>query len=184
MKATPIKFLILASFLFCQCGNKNDYVITSKRAGDIKIDETIDQTLEKLQSYEIVELGELDDIFRYYNILDNENLIFTLAFRENKLRGIQLHHNQDYTVARNYHTKKGVGLGSSSRGLYSKGHRITSKASNGNILIVQIEEKNVFFYFQTPSPMPNLSEDDWLESIIIGYQFDINRLTEGINEPE
>jgi hypothetical protein len=74
MKATTIKFIILASFLFYQCGNKNDYMITSKRAGDIKIDDTIDQTLERLQGYEIVELGELDNVFKYFNILDNENL--------------------------------------------------------------------------------------------------------------
>ncbi len=159
-------------------------MITSKRAGDIKIDESIDQTLEKLQSYEIVELGELDHYNKYYSILDNENLIFTLAFWRNKLCGIQLHYNQNYTVARNYHTKKGVVLGSSSRGLYNKGHRIISQVSNGNKLIVQIEEKNVFFYFQTPSPMPSISENDWLESIIIGYQFDINRLMEGTNKPE
>lgn len=163
-----VLFAFLLTFL-SQC-TTDDKKITDKRVGNLKIGSGMSRVLSKLEMYNVKELQNISipGLYKYYNIYDNNKLIFSLMFFQDKLWAIQVHDNT-------YYTSKGVRIGNTAQEVINKGHKIWAIVTQTkNSLRAQTELDDVFFYFQKRvTKSGQIGKYARLQRITIGQLFDI-----------
>lgn len=171
-----VYFALILVFL-CQC-TPNDKLITKDRVGCLKLGSSEFDVLSKLSMYNVNELKSIGipNLYKYYNVYDNKKLIHTLMFSQDKLWAIQVHDNTFYTSKR-------VMIGNTYQAILNKGHLILALRENDKTLRSQIEEDNVYFYFQKKiTKYGKIGRQAMLKSITIGSSFDVYEMLEKENE--
>lgn len=106
--------LSVLSLLFTQCTPENDYLITSKRAGDIVLGKSYEAVMSKLAAYRVEEVPSELNYSQEYLVWEGEEKLMRLVFSQEELEEVEV-------FSRKYRTNETVRPGMTAQAAIDKG---------------------------------------------------------------